>query len=501
MKIRFNIFLIITLGLFISCSEDTVNLVGVGTISGRVVEANNFTPIENAKVTLTPSNNAVFSDAEGYFTFPDAQVGDYSVSATKEGFLTGYEAASIIVGLEVNVIFEMEVETALNRPPTTPELITPVDGSEDQELELELVWQSTDPERDDLMYRLEIKNDYDNDIYKVESIIDTTFVVSNLKYGRKYFWQIIVSDAINPEVLSAVNTFKTKVNPENRFFYVKKETNSNNVIYSANYNDSDNLSENEVQLTKENQNSWRPRKNQASNLIAFLRTANNETHLFTMWQDGSNVKQVTSTVPIAGINLNEIDFAWSSNGDRLLYPYYNKLYVINKDGSGLKQIYETLDGSYITECDWSNDESLIAIKTNDITGYDSSIKTIDMSGNVIDIVVANSIGAIGGLNFSIDNKLLLYTYDISDYQNSNYRQLDSHVFLYNLIKSTTTDLSSGKIAGSNDFDVRFSPNEAKVIFVNASNDGVSIPSIYSMDVNDGNARTLLFSNATMPDWE
>jgi Carboxypeptidase regulatory-like domain len=504
MRRALNILIILILSLFLGCNEETVDLVGIGSITGRVVKSASFDPIENAKISLSPSNNTVFTDSEGYFRMEEIEAGEYSVSATKEGFLTNFEAATVTVDLEVNVIFEMDDDTALNRPPTTPELKSPTNGIEDQELSLELMWSSTDPDNDPITYWLELKNDVNNDIIKVENIIDTTYVISDLKYGTKYFWQIAATDSINAEVLSLVSTFKTKVNPENRFFYVKKSANNNNVIYSSNFIEDDALDENLVQLTIEDQNSWRPRKNQASNLIAFLRIFNNETHLFTMNQDGSNVMQVTNTVPVAGYDLNEIEFSWSSNGDRLLYSNYNKLYVINKDGSGLEQIYQTPDGSFITEIDWSNDESIIALKTNDIEGYNVTIYTIDMSGAILETILAGVNGAAGGLNISIDNKLLLYTYDISEFENTDNRQLDTHLFIYDFDSGISSDLSVNKLAGTNDLDPRFSPNEAEIIFVNTSNDGISPNSIYRINtdiINNDNNRTELFSDAKMPDWE
>jgi hypothetical protein len=499
MKRALDILIILTLSLFLGCSEDTVDNLGVGTITGRVVKAKSFDPIENSKVSLSPSNNTVFTDSAGYFKMEEIEAGEYSVSATKDGFLTSFEPATVTVDLEVNVIFEMEIETALNRPPSTPELISPEDGIEEQEIAVELIWSSEDPEEDPIIYRIEIKNDFNNEIMRVENLTDTTYVVSDLKYGTKYFWQIAATDSINTEVLSTIRSFKTKVNPENRYIYVKKNENNNSVIYSASNNEG--TVENEVQLTTNDQNSWRPRKNMAASLIAFLRTSNNETHLFTMKQDGSDVKQVSNAVPVTGYDLNEVDYAWSSNGDRLLYPNYDKLYVINKDGSGLEQIYQTVDGSFITEVDWSNDGSMIALKTNDIYGYTISIFTIAMSGTVQTTILSGVLGAAGGLNISINNKLLLYTYDISEYENADNRQLDTRIFVYDFGTATTTDLSDNKEAGTIDIDPRFSPNEAEIIFVNTSNDGISTRIINTMSSVDGSNRTEVFSNVSMPDWE
>ncbi|WP_275315157.1 carboxypeptidase regulatory-like domain-containing protein [Tenacibaculum bernardetii] len=483
----------------INCGEDTVDFVEFGTIKGRVVKKGSFEPIENAKVALSPTNNTEFTDENGYFTMQEVPTQEYSVSATKEGYLTNFQPVSLEAGSEVNLIFEMDIETALNKPPTTPELRTPTNGVEDLDNTVELSFKSTDPDDDEITYRIEIKNDLDNDILEFTNVKDTLYTVSNLKFGAKYFWQIAASDGINSEVLSATNTFKVTSSPNNRYFFTRQE-NDNNVIYSSDF--IDNAPINELLLTSINTNSWRPRKNSATSLIAFLRTDGNETHIFTMNTDGSDVKKVTSSVPVTAFNLNEVDFSWSSNGDRIMYPHYDKLYMINKDGSGLQQVYQTTDGNYITECDWSNDELTIALKTNNTTGYNAQIYTINMSGTIIDTILTGEQGAVGGINFSIDGSKLLYTRDVSNFESNSYRQLDNHMFIYEFSSATITDLSAEKTAGTNDLDPRFSPNEADVIFVSTSNDGVSEKTVYKMNFGGGAVvRTALFSSATMPDWE
>jgi TolB protein len=94
----------------------------------------------------------------------------------------------------------------------------------------------------------------------------------------------------------------------------------------------------------------------------------------------------------------------------------------------------------------------------------------------------------------------LFTHDISGYQSSDYRQLNTHIFIYNFAAAISTDMSLYKEDGTNDLDPRYAPNEAKIIFVNTSNDGVSVKQVWMMDM-DGDNRDLLFDNAYMPDWE
>jgi Tol biopolymer transport system component len=129
-----------------------------------------------------------------------------------------------------------------------------------------------------------------------------------------------------------------------------------------------------------------------------------------------------------------------------------------------------------------------------------------MVGNVLTTIVNNSIGAVGGINFSVDGKKFIFCQDVSNYQDSTYRQLDTRIFLYEFTTSTLTDLSdlSKKTLGTNDLDPRFSPNNAEIIFTNTSNDGISTKNIQkiSLDLSLQNLqRTTLFTNAEMPDWQ
>ena len=486
-------FLLITA---FGCEEDTLDYIGTGTISGRTVAAFTYEPISNAKITLTPSNNTVFTDEEGYFTFKEVEALEYSVTAEKKGFLTGYEPAVASHNLEINIVFELQEENINNRPPNTPILLSPDDNSTDINLSVELRWDSTDPDDDEITYKLKLRNDKNSDELLIDNIKDTTYVLSSLLNRTKYSWQISASDSINAEVWSVINNFTTKENTTSRKLFVRKEF-SKNIIYEFTEDN------NQRAVTSSDKDSWRPRKNNIAQKIAFLQTDENfETHIYTMDTDGSNKFKVTNSVSLKGFNQSELDFSWSANGNKFIYPQYDKLYEINKDGTGLKLIYQTSDGSFISECDWSNDGEIIALKTNDSSGYNISIYTIDMDGDINAIVLTGVKGAAGGLNLSLDKNYLLYTHDISKFENPDYRQLDTHIFRFEFGSSDILDLSKGKPNGTVDTDPRFSPNEADIIFVNTSNDGISIKTVYEARATAGASnRKELFENAIMPDWE
>ena len=482
---------------FTSCSEDAVVEAANGSITGKVVAAGTFTPLENAKVTVSSNNTSVFTDANGDFFIERVSAGQQSVSAEKDGYLTSFEGADVPNNGSINVVFELTLSTAANRPPDQPTLVSPDDNSTDLELTVDLLWSATDPDEDVMTYKVELRNDSNNDVEMFEAITDTTYTLTGLDYGTKYFWQVSANDGVNQDVWSTVRTFRTKIDPTHRFAFVRN-IGGNDIIFSGNPNTEET---DELQLTDSGANSWRPRKNQNNGRIAFLRTIGAETHLFSMLPDGSDIKQITGAVPVNGYNLTEVDYCWSHNGDRLLYPSFDKLYKINKDGSGLTLVYQTPDGSLISECDWTVDESTIALKTNNINGYGISIFTIDMAGNVIDTLLSGVNGAAGGINFSVDSNLLLYCYDISGFESPDYRQLNTHIFIYNFSTMVTTDISQSKPAGFNDLDPRFSPNEAEVVFMYTSNDGLSENMVMKIDIASLSNRAVLFNNAKMPDWE
>jgi TolB protein len=198
-----------------------------------------------------------------------------------------------------------------------------------------------------------------------------------------------------------------------------------------------------------------------------------------------------------------LDFAWRTDGSQFLFPSFDKLYKVNSDGTGQQQIYQTADGHFITKVAWSYDGSRIAITTNNIMGYQAKILLLDGNGNLVQTLFENQNGAVGTLDFNVTGTQLLFTHDISGYEDSQYRQLNTHIFLYDLLLQETTNLSvvSEKPAGTIDIDPRFSPDNGSVIFTNTSNDMISVKSVYMISFDDLEERELIIYNAEMPDFE
>lgn len=487
--------------LLISCSEEKLDESGTGTLKGRVVDVRTYTGIENARVSSNPTTSTVYTDKDGYFKIENVTSGKYAFQAQKDGFIARFVPATMEKGIEIEVIFELEVSTATNKPPEIPVLTTPADNAVAQALSLNLTWTAKDPEGDPLTYTVTVKNGTTDEIKTYSDLKTTTLNIKDLKFSTKYYWQVTVDDGINKPINSVTNSFTTLAFPNPRYLYVKK-VKSNNVIYTADE------AGNELQLSSAEVNSYRPRKNVSINRIAYISSDGSLNQIYSMKPDGSDVKKITNFVPITGFNMDHVSYCWSKNGKQIIYPNFDKLYRIEADGSGLVQLFKTPNGKFISECEWSDDGTQIVLKVNDVSGYNVEIYVIKTNGTVLYQVLSGVTGGASGVSITVDNKKIAYTRDVSGYENATYRRLDSRIFIYTVATNTSVELDSQKEDGFNDLDVKFSPNQAKVIFVNTSNDGLSAKNIQTASITpstgtDGttSTRTTLFQNASMPDWK
>lgn len=507
MKNRFLPYLILVSVLFLgSCSEDPIEESAFGVLQGKVVTKGDNIPLPNVKVTTTPISNTVFTDAEGNFTFEEIEAGDYSVQAELAEFQTAFEGANITSGKTSNVVLELDSINAANVNPLSPILLFPEDGMENIGTETELVWSSSENDDDEILYTLELRNGETNEIQTFTDLRDTTFLVEDLPIGKNFIWQVSANDGLNPPAESALSSFATRDGASNRFFFVRNVA-GNNVIYSGTISDSEeeNEDKNELRLTGIDKNSYRPKKNNTTAKIAFLRSFGGEAHIFTMNTDGTELTQVTRDIPVAGFRQSELEYSWFDNGAKLYYPNFNKLYAINQDGSGAQLVYQAATTVLISEVAVNPTNDLVAMKTNSIDGYNARIIVVDLISGDEEVVIENEPGALGGLDFSIDGNRVLYTRDISGVENSEYRQLDSRIFEYNLTTDEVSEVLTAKTAGTNNLDAKYAPDDGSIIFVNTSNDGLSERTIFRTGQNDvitGEAQSeALFENAIMPNWE
>lgn len=383
-----------------------------------------------------------------------------------------------------------------NRAPEIPTLVSPKNDFIFDSDKINLIWKTKDLDKDTLKYDVYLFKEGEN----TKTLVATNFAkdtlaVTGLLYNTKYYWQVVANDNVS-KTFSEVWSFKTKALPELNYVYVK-EINSSLQIVASNGPGAD-----ERILTSAG-NNWRPIVNPAKTEIAFLSNRyKGENHIFVMNMDGSNVRRVT-TFPISSVFSDEISFSWASNGGKIIFPNYKKLFYVNKDGTELTEFAHTTNGTVFVGCDWNESKRMVIARTLGETIYDSEILLIKEK-EVVSVIKEPY--RMSMPMFSIDGNSIVYSKDVNAYRNDNGRQLDARIFIYDFASKTSKDYSrkdgnanNGKPTGTNDLEPRYSPNNSAIIFSNASTEASSEASIYTLDLST-NARLKILSNAMMGTW-
>ncbi len=497
-----NILFLLLIITITSCNENTVEPVLYGSISGVVYAPNGTASVSGASITTNPPTSALVTDASGKFTINKIPVGDYSVSAVKSGYNTTTVQVSVSSGQTVQAVLFLSSSSTFT--PGTPSGPFPANQSSDQPVSLTLSWHNN------ISSSYNVDTTYFN-VYLFESgsgarkliasgITDTSTTVTHLKFNTTYYWQVVAKSTDTLKSNSEIWSFTTAPVPNNQFIFSRID-NGNYQIFS-----SDSSSLNLVQLTNDNNRNWWPRFNPKHNKIAFTSSSNVEPQIYIMNPDGSGIFQVTST-GVTGYGNYGIGYSWAPDGYNILYSHNDKLYRIGSDGANLTLIATAPSGRNFRECSYSSDGSKVVVLTIGSNIYDSEIYTLNADGTNMELLVDNLSGSTASPSFSIDGSKVLYTHDISGYQSTDGRTLDSHIFEINISSKAIVDLSinhntneDNKPNGTNDLNPRYSSNGAYIIFENGSNVLNSTKNIWVMN-SDGTGRHKVISNGIMPDWK
>ncbi|MFA8449231.1 MAG: carboxypeptidase-like regulatory domain-containing protein [Bacteroidales bacterium] len=475
-----------------SCEKEKVSQSLYGSIEGVVKNNSDLKGLEGVSITTKPASIAPLTDKNGVFLLKDVPIGDVVITARKQGFNTSTLNVSVQASTSTQVSFLLtEASSQASVSIHTP---TPKDGSGGLPLAIKFIWSKNKPKDVELTYRFRLLKAVSGDlVVSRENLSDTTCQVSGLEFNTTYLWdvQAYVGGAL--QTTSKTFRFTTQPVSDLALAFARME-NSAYHVYIA-----DTGSTNLYRIPgNSNAMDWNPQFSHTGNALAFVSTRNQEPRLFLADNLGANPKQV-STIPIIGYNNFGNGYCWSPDDKYFLICSHDKLYRLEKDGSNKKLIATAPAGKNFKYCDWNANTGKILVMTSSQNVYQTEVYLMNEDGSMQELIINDKPGMLDSPSFSIAGDKILYSYDPSEFENSDGRQLDANIYWRNLTTKKDSCLSRFKSAGTNDLYPRFSPNNAFVVFVNTDNTGQRQDKIYSVELGVYNRRKW-WSNATTPNW-
>lgn len=485
------ITILLILFLFYSCTEDKVDPVYLGSIHGTVQAKSSLEGIEQVEITTVPVTSVVYTDSKGKFAIDEIPEGEYTVVTRADGYSRESLKVKVIRNSSTELGIKLNSTNLLAPAPFGP---APENGATDMPLSVSLKWTVGNSSDDELTYNVRLfESNHIVPLIENEQLTDTTLTVEDLKYNTTYYWQVDVVSSTGYVTSGPTWLFQTLPFPDNRIVFTSARS-GNYEIYSSSPEDTST-----VQLTHTGNYELKPLLSSKRDLIAFSSNQNVDYQIYMMNYDGSGMRQVT-TIPIAGYHNQGIGFSWSPDNGKFIYSHYDKLYRIDRTGVNLTKIATAPKNRNFRACDWTSVGNKIVVETVGPALYDSEIYLMNANGTDTVRLVDNLPGVIQSPSFSIDGKEVMFTRDVSGYESETGRQLDARIFIMDIQTLDITEISGGKVNGTNDLQPRFSPDGAKIIFMNASNDGTGKRSVWIMN-KDGSERRLLLEDAEMPHWQ
>lgn len=199
------------LSLFLACNEDQIEIKNYGSVTGKVLDADTYKPVEGVMITTTPPSVSLLSDAEGNFSIPKIPEGEVTVSAKKKEYLSNSISVTVFDGQSTDL--QMLIYKDDNNIGTiTVYDPVPGNGAVDQLTGILLKWKVDGKKSSvDLTYSIYMF-EANSTVQKLvgEDITVPEVMVSGLNFSTTYFWYVVAKYNGNRIANSPTWSFKTK---------------------------------------------------------------------------------------------------------------------------------------------------------------------------------------------------------------------------------------------------------------------------------------------------
>ncbi|QIA08160.1 carboxypeptidase regulatory-like domain-containing protein [Draconibacterium halophilum] len=215
MKTKLWIPAIFLLLIFVGCEEEKIDIEKFGSVSGVVLDGEDYTPLEGVLVSTSPASSTTLTNAEGVFEFNKVKEGEVAVTARKKDFLSGSVSVAVYESESTALTFFMLKD---DKDVGWVSIYDPVpgNGAIDQQTSFTFQWnvdqQNRSKELDYTVYYFESGST----VQKIagENLTASEVIVDGLNYSTTYYWYVVAKYEGDKVANSPTWSFKTDDNNE-----------------------------------------------------------------------------------------------------------------------------------------------------------------------------------------------------------------------------------------------------------------------------------------------
>jgi hypothetical protein len=203
--------IIFFLFLFLGCEEEKIDIDKFGTLSGIVLNGDDYSPLEGVLISTSPASSTVLTDAEGKFEFKKIKEGEVAITARKKDFLSNSVSVAVYEYETTALTFyllkdEKDVGWVTIYDPV------PGNGAVDQQTSFTFQWkvdqQNKSKQLEYTVYYFESGSTVQQ--LAGENLNTKEVVVSGLKHETTYYWYVVAKHEGSIVANSPTWTFKTQ---------------------------------------------------------------------------------------------------------------------------------------------------------------------------------------------------------------------------------------------------------------------------------------------------
>lgn len=203
--------IIFFLFLFLGCEEEKIDIDKFGTLSGIVLNGDDYTPLEGVLITTSPASSTVLTDEDGKFEFKKVKEGEVAITARKKDFLSNSVSVAVYEFETTALTFyllkdEKDVGWVTIYDPV------PGNGAVDQQTSFTFQWKVDQQNKGKQLEYTVYFFESGSTVQQIagENLNTKEVVVSGLKHETTYYWYVVAKHEGSIVANSPTWSFKTR---------------------------------------------------------------------------------------------------------------------------------------------------------------------------------------------------------------------------------------------------------------------------------------------------